>query len=123
MLLLLPKPAQAAPAAPAEPVESGSVFDVYLARMEAIYAKHAPSKKASVRGFLTRSPGEEHDLYLKVCKKYNITPKPQYVGGQAAPAASAASSAQQPPSEWLMKPGEQLDEAGLIKLMTRISTL
>merc|ERR1711907_749617 len=99
--------------------ESGSVFDVYLKRMHDVYEKHAPSKKASVKGFLERSSGEEHDLYLKVCKKYGVSPKAKYTP-DSTKGSSASSTAN---SEFTTSSKDFQTEEGLIGMMSKIAML
>merc|ERR1719483_755139 len=61
--------------------ETGTVYDVYKARLVEIYQAKNPSKVSKVDQFLKKYAGKEQALYSKVCKKYGMTPKGQYTPG------------------------------------------
>lgn len=51
---------------------------VYKQRISAIYKEHAPEKLRLVEGMLKYYKGREHNLYQKVCYKYNTAIEPAY---------------------------------------------
>eukprot|EP00494_Astrolonche_serrata_P006885 UN06910 len=52
--------------------ESGSVYDVYKARITQIYQAKKPDHISKIDALLNKARGQEHQLYVKICKKYNV---------------------------------------------------
>jgi hypothetical protein len=74
-----------APAPVREPTPPFKIYfepvpDVYERRIEEIYKKHKPKKLKEVGKILGKYVGKEHLCYLKICKKYEITPEERYMG-------------------------------------------
>merc|ERR1719401_2622092 len=71
-----------------------SPVDEYRERITVIYQQHNPSKLGEIENLLVKYKDKENELYLKVCKKYNVTPTP----GPAAGAPLGAGGAFAAPS-------------------------
>lgn len=56
-----------------------SLEEKYTQRLEDIYEEFAPSKMRQVKKMIKDSENL-HGLYLRICKKYNIEPQPEYRG-------------------------------------------
>ncbi|CAE7563039.1 unnamed protein product, partial [Symbiodinium sp. CCMP2456] len=86
------------------------VKQAYRERMIKIYQQHNPSKVNEIDTLMGKYVGQEHTMYLKICKKYNVQPEPEisqnagalsaglgntggglFGGGGAAPFAAASS--------------------------------
>ena len=46
----------------------------YRDRLVVVYSVKDPAKLVEVDSLLARRVGQEHDLYLRVCAKYQVTP-------------------------------------------------
>jgi len=73
-----PKPEGEDPAQELIDTKKATQSDVYTKRIEAIYQKHNPDKAKDVATLLARVKGSEHDLYVRICKKYNEKPFGMY---------------------------------------------
>jgi len=82
--------------------EKGSIQDVYRERLRKLYAEKNPDKLAKLDGFLSKYAGQEHSLYEKVCKKYNVKAQPEYKGFSSQTSVSVSF----PPPENAQKEGE-----------------
>lgn len=51
---------------------------VYEQRIKAIYKTHAPDKEKGVSALLKKSKGGEHELYVRICTKYGVSPEAEY---------------------------------------------
>lgn len=61
---------------PKEPVAS-----VYRRRLERILKEFNPNRLKGLDALLAKNTGNEHLLYLKVCKKYYVSPEKEYFDG------------------------------------------
>eukprot|EP00929_Paragymnodinium_shiwhaense_P038897 TRINITY_DN20488_c1_g2_i1.p1 TRINITY_DN20488_c1_g2~~TRINITY_DN20488_c1_g2_i1.p1 ORF type:complete len:2317 (+),score=571.89 TRINITY_DN20488_c1_g2_i1:93-7043(+) len=85
--------AKPADAAGATASAGKSVVDEYRDRIKVVYTQHNPSKLGEVDNLLTKNAGKEHELYLRVCKKYNVTPQAQYTAPASEAGAATATAA------------------------------
>ncbi|CAE7529001.1 NUP145 [Symbiodinium natans] len=60
------------------------VKQAYRERMIKIYQQHNPSKVNEIDALMGKYVGQEHTMYLKICKKYNVQPEPE-IRGAASP--------------------------------------
>eukprot|EP00944_MAST-04C_sp_MAST-4C-sp1_P002210 g2210.t1 len=51
---------------------------VYEQRILEVYKAHAPKKIRRVTSLLKKYAGDEYNLYLRVCKKYEVTPESKF---------------------------------------------
>eukprot|EP00913_Durusdinium_trenchii_P005489 g5116.t1 len=49
----------------------------YRERMVKIYKEHNPSKVSEIDTLMAKYVGQEHTMYLKICKKYSVQPEPE----------------------------------------------
>merc|ERR1740123_792942 len=56
-----------------------SVEEKYKQRLEDLYEQFAPHKMKDLRK-LIRDADNLHNLYVRVCNKYNVAPAPEYRG-------------------------------------------
>jgi len=97
---MAPLQMSAASGAPAPQLEQaaaagGQAVDIvkaYRERIVAIYTKCNPDKVSEVDTLMAKYKGQEHTMYMKVCKKYNVPPEPEIKAGMQA-ASSATSGA------------------------------
>ncbi|CAE7588924.1 unnamed protein product [Symbiodinium sp. CCMP2592] len=61
------------------------VKQAYRERMIKIYQQHNPSKVSEIDSLMGKYVGQEHTMYLKICKKYNVQPEPEIPQNTAAP--------------------------------------
>eukprot|EP00439_Symbiodinium_sp_Y106_P032047 s2705_g3.t2 len=61
------------------------VKQAYRERMIKIYQQHNPSKVSEIDSLMGKYVGQEHTMYLKICKKYNVQPEPEISQNTAAP--------------------------------------
>lgn len=69
--------------APAPTVLKGrerTVVEEYRERITKIYTEKQPTKLDEIEKFLEKYKGQEHILYLKVCKKYSVVEEEEYRG-------------------------------------------
>ncbi|CAE7949118.1 unnamed protein product [Symbiodinium sp. KB8] len=64
------------------------VKQAYRERMVKIYQQHNPSKVSEIDTLMGKYVGQEHTMYLKICKKYNVQPEPEISQSAAAPTPS-----------------------------------
>lgn len=62
-----------------EDAEDITVFQEYFNRLEEIFRAKNPDSLTKIDRLLKKNEGKEHELYLKVCDKYDWTPKKRYV--------------------------------------------
>lgn len=55
---------------------------MYKKRLQAILKQKNPKKVSAVDTILSKYRGREHAVYCKVCQKYGITPKPEWIPAQ-----------------------------------------
>eukprot|EP00746_Dinoflagellata_sp_MGD_P013117 gnl/MRDRNA2_/MRDRNA2_128211_c0_seq1.p1 gnl/MRDRNA2_/MRDRNA2_128211_c0~~gnl/MRDRNA2_/MRDRNA2_128211_c0_seq1.p1 ORF type:complete len:409 (-),score=85.90 gnl/MRDRNA2_/MRDRNA2_128211_c0_seq1:42-1268(-) len=63
-----------------EVIKERTAVEEYRERITAIYKEKQPEKVAEVDNFLKKYQGQEHILYLKICKKYSVVAQPEYRG-------------------------------------------
>eukprot|EP00931_Biecheleriopsis_adriatica_P102925 TRINITY_DN7782_c0_g1_i1.p1 TRINITY_DN7782_c0_g1~~TRINITY_DN7782_c0_g1_i1.p1 ORF type:complete len:2353 (-),score=629.77 TRINITY_DN7782_c0_g1_i1:22-7080(-) len=80
----------AAPAAAA--AATVDVKQAYKDRMIKIYQQHNPSKVGEIDTLMGKYVGQEHTMYLKICKKYNVPPEPEIKPGATASIAGGSAS-------------------------------
>eukprot|EP00944_MAST-04C_sp_MAST-4C-sp1_P015431 g15431.t1 len=51
---------------------------VYEQRIREVYKAHAPKKLRRVYNLMKKYKGDEYNLYLRVCKKYEVSPEPEF---------------------------------------------
>lgn len=61
--------------------------DFWRVQIEAIYRRRNPHKFKEVGGLMEKYKGKEMQLYVKVCKHYDLNPKKLYAQAAAAPAS------------------------------------
>lgn len=59
-------------------VQKLTAANVYEQRIRKIYKAEAPKKLRRVHGLMKKYKGDEYNLYVRVCGKYNVTPEPEY---------------------------------------------
>eukprot|EP00913_Durusdinium_trenchii_P005488 g5115.t1 len=64
-------------AAPAPASGAVDVKQAYKDRMIKIYQQHNPGKVNEIDSLMAKYVGQEHTMYLKICKKYNVQPEPE----------------------------------------------
>jgi len=52
----------------------------YKRRLMAIFSEHNPDKVENVPAILSKHGNNLHSIYIKVCKKYDADPQPEYTG-------------------------------------------
>eukprot|EP01084_Bolivina_argentea_P295438 508644_1 len=53
-------------------------YEIYKKRLQAILKQKNPKKINAIDALLTKYRGKEHAVYVKVCGKYGIKPKPEW---------------------------------------------
>jgi len=64
-------------ASPSKAASRKQVLHQYKRRIENIYRSTNPTKLQKIDKWLSKYGDDPHDLYLKVCRKYGIMPKPK----------------------------------------------
>lgn len=92
-----------------EVLRERTVVEEYRDRITAIYKEKQPEKVSEVDNFLKKYQGQEHVLYLKICKKYSVPEQPQYRGncpfGRGLAGIKTAGDLKMPFSSDLGNPG------------------
>ena len=70
-------------------------FYWYYPLIKEVYVKHRPGKLTDLNELFCQSRGKERDLYLRICRKYNVVPK----AIEETEPSPAATEAAQPPSK------------------------
>jgi len=68
-----------------------------------LYSEHNPAKLGDVEALLTKYRGRERTLYLGICEKYKVPPKPEVVGAPIG----------MPPPPPMPPPGGMMPPAGM----------
>merc|ERR1712217_607089 len=62
-----------------------SAVEEYRDRITQIYSQHNPSKLSEIPNLLAKYKDKEHELYMRICQKYKVSPSPQYVAPAGGP--------------------------------------
>jgi len=74
------------------------IFEFYKVRLTEVLAKHNPSGVKTLDSLLKQFPGKEHQVYMQICKRFNVEPLP--------PPTAADFAKPEPQEQVLVSDGE-----------------
>jgi len=69
--------------APSKPIEVKTSEDFWMVQVQAVYRKRNPKKLDTVPKLMEKYKGNEKQLYVKVCKTYDLNPSKLYANADA----------------------------------------